>query len=113
MPFRAIFYIFQKLSFPAVIEWRNMTFHLALNSIFFFVALLILARAVFYDDLGISRKATLKEIKKAYRSKSLEFHPDKNKAEGAADKFGEISRAYEVLSDEEKVRIFSYLFVVI
>mmetsp|Transcript_31984 Transcript_31984/g.36957 ORF Transcript_31984/g.36957 Transcript_31984/m.36957 type:complete len:369 (-) Transcript_31984:35-1141(-) len=83
-----------------------MTFYLSLNSIYFFVALLILARADFYDDLGISRKATLKEIKKAYRSKSLEFHPDKNKAEGAADKFGEISRAYEVLSDEEKRQIY-------
>lgn len=60
----------------------------------------------FYKLLGISRNATPKEIKKAYRQKSLEFHPDKNKEEGAADKFSLIARAYEVLSDEEKKRIY-------
>jgi DnaJ-class molecular chaperone len=60
----------------------------------------------FYKLLGISRSATPKEIKKAYRQKSLEFHPDKNKAEGASDKFTEINRAYEVLSDEEKKGIY-------
>lgn len=60
----------------------------------------------FYSLLGISRRATNKEIKKAYRQKSLEFHPDKNKAEGAADKFAEINRAYEALMDEEKRSIY-------
>jgi len=60
----------------------------------------------FYKLLGISRDATTKEIKKAYRQKSLEFHPDKNKEEGAAEKFAEIARAYEVLSDEEKKEIY-------
>jgi len=60
----------------------------------------------FYRTLGISRKATPKEIKKAYRQKSLEFHPDKNKQEGAAEKFSEISRAYEVLSDDELKEIY-------
>mmetsp|Transcript_13172 Transcript_13172/g.36383 ORF Transcript_13172/g.36383 Transcript_13172/m.36383 type:complete len:380 (-) Transcript_13172:838-1977(-) len=63
-------------------------------------------RADFYDLLGISKNASLKDIKKAYRRKSLEFHPDKNKEEGAADKFAEIARAYEVLSDEEKKGIY-------
>jgi len=58
----------------------------------------------FYRVLGVGRRASPKEIKKAYRQKSLEFHPDKNKAEGAAEKFAEISRAYEVLSDDEKKR---------
>lgn len=62
--------------------------------------------ADFYKLLGISRDATHKEIKKAYRQKSLEFHPDKNKEEGAAEKFAEIARAYEVLSDEEKKEIY-------
>jgi len=62
--------------------------------------------ADFYKLLGISRDATPKEIKKAYRAKSLEFHPDKNKAEGAAEKFAEIARAYEVLSDDDKKEIY-------
>lgn len=56
--------------------------------------------------LGISRRATNKEIKKGYRQKSLEFHPDKNKAEGAADKFAEINRAYEALMNEETRSIY-------
>lgn len=60
----------------------------------------------FYKLLGISKTATSKEIKKAYRQKSLEYHPDKNKAEGAAEKFSEINRAYEVLLDDEKRQIY-------
>lgn len=59
-----------------------------------------------YEILGVSRRATSKEIKKAYRSKSLQYHPDKNKDEGAAEKFADIARAYEVLSDEEKREIY-------
>jgi len=57
----------------------------------------------YYDLLGISRTASLKEIKKAYRMKSLENHPDKG---GDAEKFAEIARAYEVLSDEEKKEVY-------
>jgi len=60
----------------------------------------------FYKVLGVTRRSTTKEIKKAYRKKSLEFHPDKNKNEDAADKFAEIARAYEVLSDEDKKQIY-------
>lgn len=60
----------------------------------------------FYRVLGVSRRASHKEIKKAYRQKSLQFHPDKNRDEGAAEKFAEISRAYEVLSDEEMKEIY-------
>lgn len=60
----------------------------------------------FYKLLGVSRDATLKEIKKAYRQKSLEYHPDKNKEEGASEKFAEINYAYEVLSDQDKRNIY-------
>ena len=60
----------------------------------------------FYKLLGVSRDAGKKDIKKAYRQKSLEFHPDKNKEEGAAEKFAEINRAYEGVSDEEKRKIY-------
>ncbi len=62
--------------------------------------------ADFYKLLGVSRDASIKDIKKAYRQKSLEFHPDKNKEEGAAEKFAEIARAYEVLSDEDKKQVY-------
>lgn len=83
------------------------------SSLIFLLLLLVVATTMMsaaaenlYTLLGISRKATLKEIKKAYRAKSLEFHPDKNKEEGASAKFAEIARAYEVLSDEEKRQIY-------
>mmetsp|Transcript_14743 Transcript_14743/g.38246 ORF Transcript_14743/g.38246 Transcript_14743/m.38246 type:complete len:491 (+) Transcript_14743:103-1575(+) len=55
-----------------------------------------------YDVLGVDRNATKAEIKKAYRSLSLQYHPDKNKAADAADVFHEIAQAYEVLSDDTK-----------
>ena len=63
--------------------------------------------ADYYKILGVSRDATNKEIKKAYRQLSLQFHPDKNKEEGAAEKFSEIARAYEVLSDEELKQVYN------
>lgn len=67
---------------------------------------LIEAATDFYRLLGISRDATAKEIKKAYRQQSLAYHPDKNKEDGAAEKFAEIARAYEVLSDEDLKSIY-------
>lgn len=56
----------------------------------------------FYDILGISKTSSLEEIKKAYRKKALEFHPDRNKAADAEAKFKEINEAYEVLSNPQK-----------
>lgn len=59
--------------------------------------------ADYYDILEISRTATADEIKKAYRKKALQFHPDKNPGDAEAEKrFKEVSEAYEVLSDEKK-----------
>jgi molecular chaperone DnaJ len=56
----------------------------------------------FYDVLGLSRGASKDEIKKSYRKLARQFHPDVNKEAGAEDKFKEVQRAYEILSDEQK-----------
>jgi DnaJ-class molecular chaperone len=56
----------------------------------------------YYDILGIDKKASGAEIKKAYRKKALEFHPDRNKAPDAEAKFKEVNEAYEVLSNPQK-----------
>src|SRR3989344_923729 len=59
-----------------------------------------------YQVLGVSRTASADEIKKAYRKLALEYHPDRNKGKDAAEKFKEISRAYEVLSDPQKKQTY-------
>ena len=57
----------------------------------------------YYDVLGVSRNASDEEIKKAFRRKAKEFHPDANPDNPAAEaRFKEANEAYEVLSDEEK-----------
>ncbi len=57
----------------------------------------------FYDILGVKRNADEKEIKAAYRKLARKYHPDVNPADtSAAERFKEISQAYEVLSDKTK-----------
>ena len=57
----------------------------------------------YYDVLGIEKTATPEEIKKAYRTLAVKYHPDKNPDdESAEDKFKEIAEAYEVLKDPTK-----------
>jgi molecular chaperone DnaJ len=61
------------------------------------------AKRDYYEVLGLSKTASPEEIKKAYRQKAKQFHPDVNKEdENAADKFKEVAEANEVLSDEQK-----------
>lgn len=55
----------------------------------------------YYQTLGVSRDADKDEIKRAYRRLARKYHPDVNKEPGAEEKFKEISRAYEVLSEPE------------
>jgi len=62
-----------------------------------------MAKRDFYEILGISKNANADEIKKAYRKKAIEFHPDKNPGDKTAeDKFKEAAEAYDVLSDANK-----------
>lgn len=55
----------------------------------------------YYETLGISRDADQEEIKRAYRRLARKYHPDVNREEGSEERFKEINRAYEVLSDPQ------------
>lgn len=61
-----------------------------------------MAKKDYYDLLGLSKDASEAEIKKAFRKKARQYHPDVNKDSGAQDKFKEVNEAYEVLGDGQK-----------
>ena len=66
----------------------------------------ILAKKNYYDILGIERKATDDDMKKAYRKHAIKLHPDKNGAPQANEAFKKISAAYVCLTDPEKRKIY-------
>jgi molecular chaperone DnaJ len=60
----------------------------------------------YYEILGVSKDASLDEIKKVYRKLALEYHPDRNPQ--GTDKFKEIAEAYETLSDDQKRKEYNF-----
>jgi curved DNA-binding protein len=63
----------------------------------------------YYKILGVSRDAGADEIKRAYRKLARQYHPDRNKAKGAEDKFKEVNEANEVLGDPQKRQAYDQL----
>lgn len=60
----------------------------------------------YYQTLGVSKNASLDEVKRAYRKLALQYHPDRNKTKEAEAKFKEVTKAYEVLSDPQKKQAY-------
>merc|ERR1719217_1923790 len=61
----------------------------------------------YYQALGVPKDASKSDVKKAYYKKAKQYHPDTNGGDTAAEKkFAELTEAYEVLSDDEKRKVY-------
>lgn len=66
-----------------------------------------MAKRDYYEVLGLPRNASKDEIKKAYRKLAMQYHPDRNQGDKAAEeKFKELSEAYEALHDDQKRQVY-------
>jgi len=65
-----------------------------------------MAKRDYYEVLGVSKTASVDEIKSAYRRLAKQYHPDLNKEQGNEEKFKEVNEAYQVLSDPQKRQAF-------
>jgi len=62
-----------------------------------------MAKQDYYETLGVTREANAEQLKKAYRSLAMKFHPDRNPGDKTAEhRFKEISEAYDILKDDQK-----------
>src|ERR687890_785937 len=62
-----------------------------------------MAKRDYYEILGVSKSSSAEEIKKSYRKVAMQYHPDRNPGDKAAEeKFKEAAEAYEILSDADK-----------
>ena len=59
-----------------------------------------------YAALGLKSDATLSDIKRAFRQKASQFHPDRNSAPDAPARFREVQEAYDILSDDDKRKAY-------
>jgi len=65
------------------------------------------SKRCYYEVLSVTREATSDELRKAYRREALKHHPDRNPGDSAAEgKFKEVNEAYQVLTDDQKRRIY-------